>query len=98
MLTTPNFTDRCVQAIREKLTILICGLDPQLRFMPKHLVLEMVEKYGRTMEAVGRLFFEFNRQAIDRVHPHCFAVKPQMAFYEAYGMWGVWAFTQTVAY
>jgi orotidine-5'-phosphate decarboxylase len=98
MLNIPNFTDRCVKAIREKKTVLICGLDPQLRFMPLHLARSAVDKFQRDCQAIGELFFGFNRQIINAVEPFVFAVKPQMAFYEAYGHWGVWAFEQTVAY
>ncbi|MFA6601605.1 MAG: orotidine-5'-phosphate decarboxylase, partial [Candidatus Paceibacterota bacterium] len=98
MLTIPNFTDRCSAAITEKGTILICGLDPQLRYMPAHLVRMMADKYGRSLEAIGRMFYEFNKQIIDAVEGYVFAVKPQMAFYEAYGVWGIWAFQKTVDY
>lgn len=45
---------------------------------------------------MGRLFFEYNRRIIGAVAPFAIAVKPQIAFYERYGMWGVWAYEQTV--
>lgn len=93
-----TFTDRFIDGIREKRSILICGLDPQFRFMPPHLKEWAKNAYGQTWEAIGQLFFEFNKQNIDAVEPHVPAVKPQMAFYEAYGQWGLWAFEETVRY
>ncbi|MCX6752121.1 MAG: orotidine-5'-phosphate decarboxylase [Candidatus Nomurabacteria bacterium] len=98
MINIPNFTDRCIKAIREKQTVLICGLDPQLRFMPPCLIKAAVTRFQRSYRAISELFFSFNRQIIDAVEPFIFAVKPQMAFYEAYGHWGMHAFERTVAY
>jgi orotidine-5'-phosphate decarboxylase len=93
-----SFTDRLIVGIKEKKSILIVGLDPQFRFMPPHLVEKVSSEYGKTLEGIGHLFFEFNKEIIDAVLPFTTAVKPQMAFYEMYGMWGLWAFEQTVAY
>lgn len=93
-----TFTDRLVDAMRAKKSILCGGLDPQLRFMPPHLVDHYRLHYGDTFEAVGRLYICFNREIIDAVAPFAAAVKPQMAFYEMYGHWGVWAFERTVDY
>ena len=93
-----TFTDRMIEAIKEKKSILNVGLDPQLRFMPTHLVTWAFDTYGRSCEGIGHLFERFNRETIDAVLPFVVLVKPQMAFYEAYGQWGVWAFEETVRY
>lgn len=98
ILGISNFADRICEAVRGKKSVLCCGLDPQLRYMPPHLVREAVERYGRTLEAISWLFLAFNRQIIDSVHEVVVCVKPQMAFYEAYGAPGVLAFERTVEY
>lgn len=84
--------------MRKKKSILCCGLDPQLRFMPPHLMDHYRSHYGDTLETVGRLYVGFNHQIIDAIAPFVVAVKPQMAFYEIYGHWGVWAFERTIDY
>lgn len=98
MLSGENFADKLCKAVREKGTFLCCGLDPQLRYMPPHLIRQAVEMHGRTFEAIGWLFQEFNRRIIDAVHPFVVCVKPQMAFYEIYGEDGISAYYQTVCY
>lgn len=98
MLSVPNFADRLCEAVRTKRTVLCCGLDPQLRYMPTYLIRRAVEKYGLTFDAVRWVFSKFNRMVIDAVHDLVICVKPQMAFYEAYGYSGVMAFQDTVEY
>jgi orotidine-5'-phosphate decarboxylase len=66
--------------------------------MPPHLVREAVARYGTTIEAIGWLFTVFNRVVIDIIAPFVPVVKPQMAFYEIYGKYGVEAFEKTVEY
>jgi orotidine-5'-phosphate decarboxylase len=100
MLSIPNFADRLCEAVKAKKSVLCAGLDPQLRYIPPYLIRQAVEYFanGRTFKAVGHVFFDFNRQIIDAIHDIVPCVKPQVAFYEAYGSSGVWAFEQTVAY
>jgi len=92
-----TFVDRLQEAMMEKKSVLCVGLDPQLQFMPPHLIEEMTEKYGRSWKAMGALFLAFNRAIIDAVEPYAVAVKPQAAFYEAsHRLWQV--LEQTIAY
>lgn len=80
-----TFTDRLVEGIRAKRSILCLGLDPQLRHMPLHLRREAVALHGKTFRAIEWVFVEFFRPIIKAVAPFVIAVKPQFAFYEEYG-------------
>lgn len=91
-----TFTDRLIEKIRAKRSILNVGLDPQLRFMPPHLIDWALAHYDRTFEGMGQLFFRFNQEIIDVIRPFAVSVKPQIAFYEAYGYWGIWALEKTI--
>lgn len=93
-----TFTDRMIEAIRRKRSILNVGLDPQLGFMPPHLIEWARQNWGDTFEAVGHLFARFNQTIIDAVYPFAVSVKPQSAFYEPYGNWGTWALEKTIDY
>ena len=42
--------------------------------------------------------FAFNKAIIDATAPYCVAYKPNLAFYEAYGVKGIIAFEKTVKY
>lgn len=98
MLEIPNFADKLVEAVRAKKSILIAGLDPQLRYIPRYLQEDMVQTSGKTFKTAGLLFARFNRMIIDAVADYVVAVKPQIAFYEAYGHWGLWAYEETLEY
>lgn len=98
MLSMPNFADRLCGAVREKKSILCCGLDPQLRYMPPHMIRRVVSDAGKSFEAIGELFASFTRRIINAVKDFVVCVKPQRAFYEAYGNHGIRAFEDTVEY
>lgn len=93
-----TFTDRLIEAIRAKQSILCVGLDPQPRYMPEFLREQAVALYGRTLRAMEWVFTEFNRQIIDVVAPFAIAVKPQAAFCEGYGSHGFAALEATISY
>jgi orotidine-5'-phosphate decarboxylase len=42
--------------------------------------------------------FEFNKAIIDATAPYCVAYKPNLAFYEAYGVKGMISFEKTIRY
>ncbi len=76
-----TFVDILQAKMKEKKSVLCVGLDPQLRFMPPHLIEEMRAIYGDTEEAIGELYYAFNRTIIEAIEPHVVVVKPQAAFY-----------------
>lgn len=93
-----TFTDRLIEAIQRKSSVLCVGLDPQLRYMPLYLRQRAVALYGRTGKAIEWLFVEFFRQIIDAVEQYAIAVKPQLAFFEQYGVGGIAALEILFAY
>ncbi len=93
-----TFTDKLIDAIQEKKSILNVGLDPQLKFMPPYLIKWAYKKYGGGSKGIAYLFKRFNQEIIDAVSPFAVSVKPQIAFYECYGHWGIRAFEQTIEY
>ncbi len=93
-----NFADRLIGEINRKKSVAVVGLDPRIESIPEHITKEAKDKFGETFQAIGYSFFEFNKRIIDKVFPHVAVIKPQMAFYEAYGPEGITAFKKTVAY
>ena len=75
-----------VSNIRRKKSFLCVGLDTDLKKIPEHLLSEEDP------------IFAFNRAIIDATAPYCVAFKPNMAFYEAFGVKGLAAFEKTVKY
>ncbi len=91
-----NIVDRLIEnTIRTKNPSVI-GLDPDIRKIP--MCYKVDYKNKNPFEAVADAIYAFNQDIIDIVCDLVPAVKPQMAFYEKYGSYGVSAFEKTVAY
>ena len=72
--------------IKSKKSFLCIGLDPDLTKIPKHLLIEEDP------------IFEFNKQLIDATQHLTIAYKPNIAFYEAYGVKGFISLQKTIEY
>lgn len=90
--------DRLIDAIRRKENPSVVGLDPTLEMLPAFLKEKYFSEYGRTAEAVGAAFTEFNRSIIDQIFDIVPAVKPQIAMYEKFGLAGLAAYNDTCRY
>lgn len=90
--------DRLTEEIRKKDNPTVAGLDPTPEMMPEFLKKRYFSEFGRTAEAVRRMFTEFNRNIIDALCDIVPAVKPQIAMYEKYGPEGLKAYNDTCEY
>lgn len=72
--------------IRRKKSFLCVGLDTDIKKIPEHLANEEDP------------IFAFNKAIIDATAPYCVAYKPNLAFYEAFGVKGIIAFEKTAKY
>lgn len=75
-----------VKEIFSKKSFLCVGLDTDINKMP--------EMFKNDDDAI----FNFNKAIIDATAPFCVAYKPNLAFYECYGLKGMEGFTRTVNY
>lgn len=75
-----------IQNIKAKRSFLCVGLDTDLKKVPAHLLDEEDP------------IFAFNKAIIDATAAYCVAYKPNLAFYEAFGVKGLMAFEKTVKY
>ena len=85
-----------INQIKEKQSFLCVGLDTDINKIPQCIIDEAKEKDGE--DYVFRALCEFNALIIDATAPYCVAYKPNLAFYEAYGVDGILAFEATVEY
>ncbi|HJW86271.1 MAG TPA: orotidine-5'-phosphate decarboxylase [Candidatus Brocadiaceae bacterium] len=94
-----NFADRLIAAIRNKNSPVAVGLDPYFQLIPNAIKQPFTSLLKQnSLEYAASVILEFNRQVIDVVAPHVGVVKPQIAFYEMYGWWGVKAYAETILY
>ncbi len=89
---------RLVNAIEEKHSPIVVGLDPTLQLIPPQILESSFAQYGQTLEAAADAIFVFNKELVDAVRDLVPAFKPQIAMYEQFGVPGVAAFAKTVAY
>lgn len=75
-----------IHQIFTKKTFLCVGLDTDISKIPEHLKNETDP------------IFAFNKAIIDATAPYCVAYKPNLAFYESYGLKGIMAFEKTIQY
>lgn len=75
-----------INEIFSKKTFLCVGLDTDINKIPEHLKKEEDP------------IFAFNKAIIDTTAPYCVAYKPNLAFYECYGLKGMVAFEKTIKY
>lgn len=90
--------NKLVESIIEKKSPIVVGLDPRIEQIPNEVKDKYFERYGNTLEAVKHSFIEFNRGIIDAVVDLVPAVKPQIAFYEKYGIEGLIAYKDACDY
>ncbi len=72
--------------IKRKRSFLCIGLDTDIRKIPQHLLED------------DDPIFAFNKRIIDATAHLCVAYKPNLAFYESMGSFGIQSFEKTVAY
>ena len=75
-----------VNQIKTKRSFLCVGLDTDLKKMPEHLLKEEDP------------IFAFNTAIIDATADYCVSYKPNLAFYEAFGVKGLISFEKTIKY
>jgi orotidine-5'-phosphate decarboxylase len=98
MSAVEHFADRLCAAIAHTGSPVVVGLDPRLEALPEGLLTACHQQHGATPRAAAEALWQFNRGIIDAIHDLVPAVKPQLAFYECYGIEGMRAFVRTVQY
>ena len=90
--------DRLTERI-EALGCPICvGLDPTPEIIPEKILNDASKSFKETPEAAAFSLMKFNREIIDAVADIVPAVKPNIAFYERFGLDGLRAYGMTCEY
>lgn len=75
-----------VNQIKTKRSFLCVGLDTDLKKVPQHILNDEDP------------IFAFNKAIIDATADYCMSYKPNLAFYEAFGVKGLISFEKTIKY
>lgn len=81
--------DRLFNEVEEKGMVCV-GLDPNIDYIPE----ELKNKY----QDIDQVIFQFNKRIIDATFDIVPIYKPQIAFYEAFGLKGLTAYSRTLKY
>lgn len=93
-----NFADRLLKRIADLDNPTVMGLDPMIDYIPEQLAAAIRKNCDDPLQAAGLAITEYNRRLIDSVADVVSAIKPQLAYYEQYGLPGLAAFSETCAY
>lgn len=91
-------SDQLIKAIKAKKSPIVVGLDPRFENIPENIKSKHLALHGNTFKAVAEAIIEFNRGIIDAISDIVPAVKPQVAFYEQYGIEGMIAYKDACDY
>lgn len=90
--------NQLVSKIKKTGAPIVVGLDPMMKFVPKHIQEKAFSEYGETLEGAAEAIWQYNKGIVDAVYDLIPAVKPQIAMYEQFGIPGLQAFKKTVDY
>ncbi|MDO5132091.1 MAG: orotidine-5'-phosphate decarboxylase [Eubacteriales bacterium] len=99
---------KLIREIKRKNAPVVVGLDPNLSFVPAHLI-EAARETVRAnessapeddpaLQAAAEAVWQFNKAIVDSIYDIVPAVKPQIAMYEQFGIPGLRAYDRTVKY
>ena len=89
-----NAIDILIDKIKETKNPTVMGLDPRYEMLPDCVK----NKYERNVEGACKAILEYNKALIDATCDIIPAVKPQIAFYEMFGIEGMKVFNETCKY
>lgn len=87
-----------IQQIKEKQSFLCVGLDTDISKIPECVKKLVDDQCEEEEDKMAMYIYAFNKLIIDATAPYCVAYKPNLAFYEAYGLDGMFAYERTVEY
>lgn len=87
-----------IEQIRAKKSFLCVGLDTDINKIPECVKKLVDDKCEDEEDRLSMYIYAFNKIIIDATAPYCVAYKPNLAFYECYGIDGLYAYERTVEY
>ena len=86
--------DRLIEKIIKLKSPVVMGLDPRYDMIPECVR----NKYSSDLEGASKAILEYNKCLIDNTYDIIPAIKPQIAFYEMFGIYGMKTFLDTCKY
>ena len=90
------FVDRLIDAIKQKNTPCIVGLDPAMERMPDSWLNKQGISNQSSLGEGAEAIYQYNLMVLDAIADLVPAVKPQSAYYELFGSAGIIALEKTI--
>lgn len=90
------FADRILDAVDAKQSALVVGIDPSLDRLPRPILEAAEAAGGNRHEIAGRALARFGIDLLQATAPYAAAIKPQLAYFERHGSYGIRAFEEIV--
>lgn len=87
-----------IEQIKQKQSFLCVGLDTDINKIPECVKKLVDDQCEDEEDRLAMYIYVFNKFIIDATAPYCVAYKPNLAFYECYGIDGLYAYDRTVNY
>ena len=87
-----------IEQIKQKQSFLCVGLDTDINKIPECVKKLVDDQCEDEEDRLAMYIYVFNKFIIDATAPYCVAYKPNLAFYECYGIDGMYAYDRTVNY
>ena len=87
-----------IEQIKQKHSFLCVGLDTDINKIPECVKKLVDDQCENEEDRLAIYIYAFNKFIIDATAPYCVAYKPNLAFYECYGIDGLYAYDRTVNY
>lgn len=92
------FIDKLIDKVKGTGNPSVIGLDPKIEYVPEFIRGRAFREFGHDFAGAAHAILQFNKGIIDAIYDIVPAVKPQLAYYEMYGIEGLKAFEGTVEY
>lgn len=90
--------ERLIAKIKETKNPTVVGLDPSFSYVPQYIRTKYAGEFADPLEGAAYAVLEYNKGIIDAICDIVPAIKPQAAYYEMYGWYGMKAFAETITY
>ncbi len=89
------FIDRLIEQIKIKKCNIVVGLDPRIDMIPGYIREKQYSIHGKSLRGASEAIWVFNQEIIKSIYDLVPAVKPQIAFYEQFGLEGLETYQKT---
>ena len=97
MSTASTFADRLQDAIERTNSCIVAGFDPRLEDFPAFIIKESQTQAKTKEDIVYQALVAFYSSALEAIYASIAAIKPNIAFFEQYGLGGLRAYGEILS-